>query len=142
MLPEGIARYLAAEGIVTWDATGPDGNVHLERMPDDDVVDGVRVAVYQYGGPEADTLHGYDEPGLQVKVRGDGDPRTSRRVAQQIYDALHGLSDETLPDDDATVLLACIGVQSGPVSIGTDERGRHEHVVNFRTEIRNTANRS
>jgi hypothetical protein len=138
VLPEGIARYLdTVANLVTYDATGTTGDVFLERMPQ---TPSTAVAIYQYGGTEADALHGYDSPSLQVKVRGTADPTVSRALAQDIYDALHGLSDVTLPD--GTALEDCIGTQSGPVSIGVDGNGRHEHVVNFRTEIRNTANRS
>lgn len=133
-LLDGIAQHLDSLGLVTFDPTGTTGDCFIETMPDSP---DEAVGVYGYGGPEADAKLGYDEPSLQVRVRGGPDPRTSRGRAQDIYDALHGLSNVTLPD--GTVLVGCIGVQSSPQSLGPDPNRRHEHVVNFRTEVRNLA---
>jgi len=86
-----------------------------------------------YGGPEPDSKLPYDEPSLQLRVRGGPDPRPSRARAEAIRSELHGLGPVTLPD--GTLLLSCIAEQAAPASMGVDQSGRHEHVVNFRLEV-------
>lgn len=134
MILDGLARYLDAQHAgLTWDDTSDTGNVFVETMPQ---TPDTAVALFGYGGPEPDSKLGYDTPSVQVRVRGGRDPRTSRTLAQEIYDLLHGLGITTLPD--GTVLISCEAIQS-PTTLGQDGNQRHEHVVNFRCEIRNTA---
>lgn len=137
---EGIAAYLAtivyAAGpggkLLKFDATGVTGDTfsdHMPSSPDD------AVYITTHGGPEASDKLGYDEPNLQLIVRGVvSDPRAARARAQAIYNTLHGLGPVTL--SDGTRLISCVGAQSGPVPIGADEPGRYEFSLNFRTEIR------
>lgn len=135
MILDGLARYLSGRGIgLTWDDTGVAGNLFVDTMPQ---TPDTAVGLFGYGGPEPDARLGYDTPSVQARVRGGPDPRTSRALAQQIYDELHGLGITTLPD--GTLLISCEALQSGPQSIGVDGNGRHEHVLNYRCEIRNTA---
>lgn len=139
MILDGLARHLHGLGIVTYTPTGVLSGVWplaIETMPQDpDQV----VVLTGYGGPGADSKLGYDTPRVQARVRGGSDPRTSRAKCKDIYDALHGL-DTTLPD--GTLLILCLGLQSSPQSMGTDANNRHEHVINFECEIRNTVSRA
>lgn len=136
-LPDGLAQYLAVRGHGTYDPTGTTGDMFVEAMPS---TPDTCVVLTQYGGPESDSLLPYDEPRVQVRVRGTTDPRVSRARAEAIRSELHGLTAVTLPD--GTELISAIAMQ--PVaSLGVDDNRRHEHVVNFRTEIRNpTAHRT
>ncbi|MFE9645318.1 minor capsid protein [Streptomyces sp. NPDC006365] len=130
-LLDGLARHLQERGLVTYKAAGAGGDCFVESMPSSpDVV----VVLTLYGGPEPDSKLGYDEPSLQVRVRGTKDPRVSRNRCKAIYDELEGLCDTTLPD--GTVLISCFANQPGPASIGIDQLGRHEHVTNYRLEVR------
>ncbi|MFI8360709.1 minor capsid protein [Streptomyces sp. NPDC085612] len=137
-LLDGIARYLAERGHGTY---GPDvvgATICLEQMPsqpDELVV----LTVYDGGAAESDSLLGYDEPRMQIRVRGTTDPRVSRTRALAIYSELHGLGPVTLPD--GTHLILCVALQ--PVfSMGVDENRRHEHAFNARLEHRSiTAHR-
>ncbi|MET9510757.1 minor capsid protein [Streptomyces flavidovirens] len=130
-LLDGLARHLEGLGLLSYDETGITGDTFMESMPSrpDSVV-----VLTIYGGAEADSKLGYDEPNVQLRVRGGPDPRTSRQRAKAIRDELHGLGPITLPD--GTLLLSCIAIQAAPALLQRDDNGRHEHVVNFRTEIR------
>ncbi|MFI1942060.1 minor capsid protein [Streptomyces purpureus] len=131
-LLDSIARYLAERDIVTYDPDGITGDVFLESMPSRP---GVAVVLTVYDDRvEPDSLLGYDEPRMQVRVRGDADPRTSRRLCARIRSALHGLGPVTLPGGVELILSVCL--QGAPASLGVDENGRHEHVTNFRMEHR------
>lgn len=131
-LLDGIAQYLAARGHGTYDPTGTVGDVFIEQMPS---TPDECVVLTVYGGPESDSLLGYDEPRLQVRVRGTTDPRVSRRRCEAIRGALHGLSQATLPD--GTHVILAVALQAAAETIGADSNRRHEHVCNFRMEIRN-----
>ncbi|GCD94075.1 minor capsid protein [Embleya hyalina] len=128
-LIDGLARLLAARGLVTYDPTGASGDVFAEHMPagPDSVV-----VLALYGGPEPDSRIPVDEPSLQVRVRGTADPRTSRRRSYAIYSALHGLTRTALPD--GTWLVLCVA-QAPPASMGVDANGQHEHTTNYRLTV-------
>ncbi|WP_151480624.1 minor capsid protein [Streptomyces albicerus] len=130
-LLDGLARHLEGKALLTYDPDGTAGDCALEHMPSgpDEVV-----VLTLYGGPEPDGKLGYDEPNLQVKVRGTADPQVSRDRCKAIYDELHGLGPVTLPD--GTQLLSCFAIQARPASLGVDANGRHEHVVNYRLYVR------
>lgn len=135
---DGIAQHLAARGHGTY---GPDlvgATICLEQMPStpDEVV---VLTIYDGGAAESDSLLGYDEPRMQVRVRGTTDPRVSRTRALALYSELHGLGPVTLPD--GTELILAVALQ--PVSsLGVDDNRRHEHVFNVRMEHRSiTAHR-
>lgn len=134
---DGLARYLDGLGLLEYDPEGVTGDTFIDTMPSSP---DVAVALSCYGGPEADSKLGWDEPSVQVRVRGGPDPRVSRDRCRDIRSALHGLGPLTLPD--GTFLQLCIAIQGAPATLGVDDTGRHEHVCNFRTEIRNvTAHR-
>lgn len=131
-LLDGIARHLQAQGLLTYLTELPGGDTFLESMPaspDEAVV----LTIYD-DGREPDSLLGYDEPRVQVRVRGTQDPRVSRQRCAAIRNELHGLGPLTLPD--GTRLILSVALQNAPASIGIDQLGRHEHVCNFRMEIR------
>lgn len=134
-LVEQIAQLLAQLGIADYQPNNTTGDTFLHRLaeqPDE------ALAIARYGGTESDAKLGYDAPTIQVRVRGPlADARIAERRAQDVYDALHGISDRLLAG--GTWLTSCIGTQGGPIYIGPDELGRHEFTVNFRLDVRNTA---
>ena len=131
-LLDGLARYLAERGLVVYDPAGAGGDCFLELLPSGPD-EAVALTIYD-DGREADSLLPYDEPRVQVRVRGTTDPRVSRRRCAMIRSHLHGLGPVILPD--GTNLILSVALQSAPASLGVDENQRHEHVVNFRMEIR------
>lgn len=138
----GLAAYLDERGHGTYRETTPysdtEVGITVENVPQSPPQ---VVVLRPYGGAEADAKLGYDQPNIQIRVRGDEDPRTSRDRAQAIYDDLHGRARFTLPNG-VPVMLA-VGLQSGPIPIGRDENGRHEHTLNLSIEHRNvTTNRT
>ncbi|MGW6455031.1 minor capsid protein [Streptomyces sp. NPDC055078] len=130
-LLDGIAQYLSERGIVTYDPAGASGNLFIESMPS---TPGVAVVLTLYdGGMESDSRLPYDEPRMQVRVRGTQDPRVSRALCARIRSELHGLGSVVLPG--GIELILAVALQGGPASIGVDANQRHEHVCNLRMEI-------
>jgi hypothetical protein len=132
-LTEQIARLLAGLGLGTYDDAGSTGNIFLTQAPDQP---DAAITVARYGGIESDSLLGYDQPTIQIRVRGnDADASASEALAQRVYDQLEGMNMRILPG--GTYLLLCIGTNGGPAYIGPDLRNRFEWTVNFRMEVRN-----
>ncbi|MFD3929686.1 minor capsid protein [Streptomyces sp. NPDC058614] len=129
-LLDGIARHLQDKGLVTYRPSTPGGDLFLETMPPAPD-EAVALTIYD-DGKESDSKLAYDEPRVQVRVRGTKDPRVSRQRCAAIRSELHGLGPLTLPD--GTDLILSVALQNAPASIGIDANGRHEHVANFRME--------
>ncbi|MBG0830513.1 hypothetical protein HS041_22385 [Planomonospora sp. ID67723] len=115
------------------------GSIFLTRMPPSP---DTCIVLARYGGSESSLSDDYDEPRIQVRVRGPAaDVRTAEVLAERVYDALHGLGSRTLAS--GTWLQLAVGIQSGPVFIGQDSSGRPEFVINVRCEVsRTSTNRS
>lgn len=133
-LLEGLALYLHEHDLVTYVADGTGGDLFMEAMPS---TPDTCVVLTCYGGPEPDSLLPYDQPRVQVRVRGTTDPRVSRRRAKAIRSHLHGLGPVILPD--GTNVISGLALQAAPESLGADGNRRFEHVVNFEFEIRETS---
>lgn len=134
-ITEEIAQLLNNLSIGVYDTIGTTGDIYLTSAAD---TPDNAIAVARYGGAESDSLLGWDEPSVQVRVRGDNvDPRLPERRAQQVYDALHGMASRRLPL--GTWLVLCVGTNGGPAYMGNDLKGRYEFVCNFRLEVRNAS---
>lgn len=130
-LLEGLARNLAEGGLgLTWRDTGAyaefEIGLAIEQLPSSP---SKVVGLFRYPGIESDSKLPYDEPSVQVRVRGTEDVRMSSDLAQDIYDYWHGRGPVTLSNE--IYVVSIIGRQGSPISIGRDEQGRHEHTVNF-----------
>ena len=128
-LLDGIARHLAAAGLLTYDPTGRSGDTFVEAMPPTPDR-AVSLALYDAGAPEA--RDDAEPRRLQVRTRGTADPRVSRARAEALYRALHGAAGVELPDGTWLILAAARGT---PAPLGPDSNGRHEHVVNFDLDV-------
>jgi hypothetical protein len=133
-LTEEVCALLDELGVGTYAPDGPGGIIYGTALPD---APDVALAVARYdGGAEADSLGPWDEPRWQIRVRGAaGDSRTGEALAQAVYDVLHGLGYRYLTPGGTWLQLA-ICLNGGPGYIGRDQTGRHEWVVNVRTEVR------
>lgn len=126
----GVAELLDVAGVGDWTAAG--------------VSDGTGVAIVLTDLPQTPDkiicLTHYDVlahpsltdsiQGVQVRVRGDRDPRTSLDIMDAVYDALHALTHVTLgtaPDD---VQVGQILWQSS-AALGPDANGRYERSSNY-----------
>ncbi|MFG2617813.1 minor capsid protein [Streptomyces sp. NPDC048507] len=135
-LLDGLARHLAARGLVSYDPAGRSGNVFIESLPSTPDVC-VVLGVYDDGSVQ-DSRIGYDTVAVQVRVRGTTDPRVSRARAHAIRSELHGLGPVVLPD--GTELL--LSVARNVAGIGVDDNRRHEHLFNALMQVRSvTAHR-
>lgn len=124
-----LARYLHGLGLLVYDPYGTCGDTFIETMPP---APDEAVALTLYGAGETDARNGWDVRSVQVRCRGTSDPRVSRRRAEAIYSALHGLTRTELPGGLWLVLAVAT---STPFPMGTDANGRHEHVVNVRLDV-------
>lgn len=130
-LHDGLARHLAAAGLVTYDPDGTGGgDVFFDVMPDQP---DTAVCLTVYGGAPVDSRLPYDSPNVQVRTRGPAAARaTARTRAWDLYAELHGLGPVGLAD--GTRLLSCIAAQT-PASLGQDTTGRLEYVFNVALEV-------
>jgi len=133
MLVVEMAKYLAEIGLGKLDETGANGNIFVGVLPEspDECI-----SLYPTGGQYSPTGEPYDDPTVQIIVRGGQDPRTPAELAQSIYDALHGFRGGSFVDGGAYI-VSCRGLQSAPAHIGRDENRRHEYSVNFQLRVFN-----
>ncbi|MBZ6258128.1 minor capsid protein [Streptomyces olivaceus] len=122
-LTDGIARYLDGLDLLTYDPTGVTGDTFVGTMP---AKPDRAVSLTLYGPSTTEARDDADTARLQVRVRGDNDPRTSERRCLALRDALHGLAGVELPDGTWLVLATA----PRPSPLGPDANGRHEHVTN------------
>jgi hypothetical protein len=127
MLALDVAQYLDTLAVVTFDASGVSGNCFLETLPHKP---DLAVMVKSTGGPAPSASNPHNRPTLQFLVRGSSDPRPAQALAQAIWTALHHLTETELTPGGTYVGHAW-AMQSEPVSLGTDEQGRHEYSVNI-----------
>tara|TARA_R100000781_G_C4068686_1_gene123705 strand:- start:676 stop:1092 length:417 start_codon:yes stop_codon:yes gene_type:complete len=138
MLASEVAEWIGSNtASCSFDTTGVTGNVFISTMPSSpDTV----VMVSEYGGV-VDDKNPYSDINVQVRVRGNKDPRTSYNIAKEIFDELQGLTNTTLISSGKRVVK--VVAQNTPIDIGRDDNGRHEWTVNFQIEVRDSGtNRS
>ena len=83
-LLDGIARHLADKGIVTFEtAAAPGGDCFIDNMPSEPD-EAVALSTYD-DAREPDSLLGYDEPRVQVRVRGTRDPRVGQFMKDKVF---------------------------------------------------------
>lgn len=119
-----ILDYLQTQGVIAG-ATGW-ARAASELPPDPDKV----ICVYETPGPapeleKASGVQEYDEPGFQVRGRGDAFGYEALRTKMgEVYAALHGAQP--------TSYIYIEAVQSGPMPMGKDASGRPHLTWNFR----------
>lgn len=129
-LHDGLAQHLAAQGLVTYDPDGSSGDVFFDLMPDQP---DLAVVLTVYGGAPIDSKLPYDSPNIQVRTRSTASDRsTARTRVWAIYGELNGLGPCDLPDGSRLILAVA---NQTPASLGQDDLGRIEYVVNFSLEL-------
>lgn len=129
---EEIAALLDELGLGSYNADGSvGGTIFLLSLPP---APDVAIAVAPYQSNEASIRVAVDEPRFQIRCRGTStDARIPGQLAQNIYDALHGMTSRALPGGTHVALIA--GTQSTPIYIGRDKNSRFEYTVNFRAAV-------
>ena len=133
MLNGEIAEYLDGLGHGDYDPTGTNGNIFIDALPSSP---DEAIMIESTGGVESDNKLGYDMPTVRILVRGGLDPREPKQLAIDIYNDLHGFSNDRLINEGIFV-VGVFGIQSGAASIGQDDNNRHRFSINFRFRIRN-----
>lgn len=144
MIEVALAVYLDAQGLVTYEPAGASGDCFIDALPSSPEA---AVMIKATGGPALvdGAWNPWDEPTVQVLVRGSEDPRSGKQVAQAIFDALQGLHNTTLDEGgaDAVYLVSATAIQSAPAHIGRDDNGRHLFSQNHALHVRaDTPNRT
>lgn len=137
LLSDGLAKALGNEdgfeGVEGLNyEEGPGGNVFVGTVPPRP---NRCVTILPSGGFEADSGLPYDEPTIQVIVRGDEDARWALSMWDSVYDVVQGLAGTTLPND--IYVVSMFATQSGPIHIGKDDSGRVQYGMNLTCEIHN-----
>lgn len=140
-LADGLAKAIGNESGFTGVPglnyeEGAGGNVFVGGLPS---APNRIVAVIPSGGYEADSGLPYDEPTVQIIVRGDEDPRWALDMWDAVYDVVQGMGSITLPN--GLYLVSLFAQQSGPVHMGKDDSGRVQYSMNLLAEILNPTNR-
>jgi hypothetical protein len=125
---DGIARYLAALDLLTYDPTGITGDTFVGTMPS---TPDRAVALTLSWPATPESRDDSDTAALQIRVREGPDPRDSQRRCLALRDALHGLTDVELPDGTWLVLATA----PRPSPMGADSSGRHEHVTTVALDV-------
>lgn len=107
-IAEDLARFLAKEGIGQWSANGVYKSysppaLYLGVLPDEAAYS---IAVNVYSHDTADTAASdtaSPEIRIQLRIKGDRNPRTARTIANKIYETLHKRTHYQL-DNGVTVL--------------------------------------
>lgn len=137
MVAVELAQYLTAQELGVYDDIGTTGNIYINMYPSDpDEI----IAIYNQQGTEADVKLPEDNTSIQIIIRGTIDPIAAFERAQTIYNCLHGFDGYFI--SNGTYIIGCIGQQSGPISLGTDQSGRHEYSINFNLIVSNTNRRN
>lgn len=124
MSNEDIAWLLHERGHGTYVPAGA-GSIFLDQLPAEPAT---ALAVTDYPGPPGNAGIGHDQPRVQVTVRNE-DQRAAKAAAQAIYDDFVGMRSRHLAS--GAWLALCHPVQSGPVWMPSEERGRTRYVVNL-----------
>lgn len=127
---DGLARKLHADGRGHYDpdTAAPDGVVliSLAGMPP---TKGEAIALYPYTGPDApDSRNAWSYPRMQVRAR-SADPLAAQQLLADVFASLQGYGPVTL--EGGVFLQDCHALESGPMSMGTDDNGRHEYTQNY-----------
>lgn len=137
MISRALAKYLDARSLASYQPAGG-GDTFLEHLPDSP---DVALQILSTGGnplPAAATF-GYDEPTLQLMARGAAeDPEGPLSRAWSLYGALQGLRYVVLDEGgvDEVFLVVSSFAQTGPIDIGTDEKGRYRYALNLALHVR------
>ncbi|MDE2099061.1 MAG: hypothetical protein KGL39_17540 [Patescibacteria group bacterium] len=122
-LLDDVADYLQQQAIGT---RGTD--LFVARMPDEP---DAAVVLIDTGGGEPSLVDNIDTPSWQVRVRAGTYPDAAAK-AYAINNLLHGVAEMDLGAVGATSRFHLIWAIQSPVSLGQDEKQRHEFSQNFR----------
>ena len=133
MLIREIALYIDSQNIGTFDETGTSGNIFISTIPP---LPDECICIFPTGGPTGDAKLNYDNPNIQIWIRGTQHPLTGLEKANQVYKALQGFNGQAFASG-GHYIVDCLGIQSYPIHIGKDDNERHEYSLNFSLEIKN-----
>jgi hypothetical protein len=130
----GLAELLESAGVGSWDAAAvPDGSdvaitlVNLPQSPTK-VVCLTSYPVMQSARATEGIV------GVNVRVRGDTDPRTASDIADEVFGALGARGRTAIGTAPNDLVVAAIDWQSS-APLGPDANGRHEISANYYVRV-------
>lgn len=132
MLLVEIARYLHEIKLGVFDEKGVKGNIFIDVVPGkpDECI-----SLFSTGGQRGDIKNGYTNPTFQCWIRGGSNPLKAINKANEVYKALNGFSGKSFVPGGHHI-VDCIGIQSGPIRMGTDSNERHQYSLNFESSVK------
>lgn len=129
----GVAEYLAAGGVGTWNPSGTyaagQTGIFLAVVP---VAPDRSITLTEYGPLDQDGI-GDVTQGLQIRCRGTKDPRVVMGIRDGIRDVLDGLAHIDLGGVTVSQIFHLSGV-----ALGQDSGDRHERSDNYAIQARRT----
>jgi len=119
VLLDDIALYLETQGVGTCGTDIFAGT--MPSQPNNCIV------LYEYAGYPRYLVWNGERPGLQVRVRNTS-YSAGRTKIEEVVQTLHGVCEYTAPSG---VRYLLIRAEQSPESLGQDDNGRFEWVVNF-----------
>lgn len=97
------------------------------------------ICIMSVPGSPPDFKHNYDNPAIQIKVRGDiADNDGAEQLANQVYSYLHGIGTMTI----SGIFFSSVAALQNPFLLKYDEENRPVYIANFTIEYYNeTTNR-
>lgn len=141
MLIDEIMQYLAVNvsgSQIVYGASSALANIHMSDLPKEPSSTGIDVAVRPTGGYLADAKFGYDDPTVQILIRGSEDARTGYNLALEVYQTLQGFHGGSFVVNGIYIVM-CEGLQSEPADLGRDETDRVVYSLNFHLHIKRSS---
>jgi hypothetical protein len=123
---QGLAGYLDAQGVGTYDNSGFTGSLALGPLPDE-IDSGIGITTYRLGVD--DPSHPSTRVNVQLYARALTRAAVNALDARG-YDAVHGLKDAWFGAAHVTQAVSKSSMPMGP-----DERGRFERSSNYTFEL-------
>jgi hypothetical protein len=129
-LMAGLAQYLADAGVGVYSPTGAYTASQVGIVMDVVPASPDRVVVLTPYSPTDSPTEAESEIALQIRVRGDRDPRTAYDLDDRAFEAMQNLPRTVM--GGVTVVAAW---RTSGAYIGPDTNGRHERTSNYRLPV-------
>jgi hypothetical protein len=133
-LTAGVAELLAANGVGVWRPTGMYAAGELGIFDSIVPASPDRIITLTVYGADDDPTQADSTARMQLRTRGDRDPRTSADLQDAAFDVLHNLPRQQI----GGITVAGCWRRSASY-LGADGNGRHSHTSNYEIRLHRPA---